>query len=113
MTVLVAHPVKDIDISEAMAYGEICYVGKRYIYSDELIGEALPKDLTDRMLRAVDKFDPENDYLLIAGDHVQIVALSAMLAARWGRFRVLRFDRKAGGYVAIGIEDGLYEEPKS
>lgn len=107
MAVFVVHPisVRDIDISEASYYGEIQYVGKRYVYSDELEGElqTLPRDVLNRMLKAIDGFDPERDYLLIAGDHLQIVAMSALLADRWGSFKVLRYDRKAGGYVSITI----------
>jgi hypothetical protein len=52
----------------------------------------------------VDKFDIEADFLLIAGDHLQLIAMSALLSERWGAFRVLRFDRQAQGYVVVNIE---------
>jgi|HubBroStandDraft_2_1064218.scaffolds.fasta_scaffold245500_2 hypothetical protein len=108
MSVLVAHPIanKDVNISSAEAYGELKIVNGRYIFIDEVEEEQLPPAFASKMLRAVDEFDPEADYLLIAGDHLQLVALSAMLADRWGRFRVLRYDREARGYAPVEIVVG-------
>lgn len=99
MTVLAVHPLSDKDVSAALIYGELQYVNRRYIYPDELDGDRLPAEFKKRMLVAVDRYDPDHDYLLIAGDHLQIVAMSALLAMRWGEFKVLRFDREAKGYL--------------
>jgi hypothetical protein len=106
VSVFIVHPLNDknTDISAALEYGEPVYVNSRYVFPDELEGEELPHALYNKMLRAVDKFDIEADYLLIAGDHLQLVAMSALLAERWGAFRVLRFDRQAEGYVIVNIE---------
>ena len=105
MSVLVAHTLsnKDVDISSAEAYGDLKLVNSRYIFIDEMEDEQLPSAFVTNMLRAVDVFDPDLDYLLIAGDHLQLIALSALLASRWGRFKVLRYDRKAGGYAPVEI----------
>jgi hypothetical protein len=106
MTVLVVHPITDkaLDVSGASIYGDFKYVNRRYVYMDELAGMGLPVDVRNRMLKAVDEFDPEADYLLIAGDHLQLIAISALLADRWGIFRVLRYDRAAKGYAPVQIE---------
>lgn len=103
--VLVVHPIsnKDVNISSAEAYGDLRFVNKGYVFIDEVENEQLPPAFVNNMLRAVDAFDPEEDYLLIAGDHLQLIALSALLADRWGRFKVLRYDREARGYASIEI----------
>lgn len=109
MSVFVVHPLgnKDINMTAALEYGEAVFVNTRYVYPDELEGEDndLPVSVYDKMLRAVDKFDPEADFLLIAGDHLQLLAMALLLGSRWGRFRALRFDRQAQGYVPVCIED--------
>ena len=106
MSVFVVHPINDksVDISAALQFGEPYYVGARYVYPDELEDDCLPVAVLQRILKATDRFDVESDYLLIAGDHLQLVAMSASLAERWGRFRVLRYDRQAKGYIVVNIE---------
>lgn len=103
MTVYSVHPVKD-DTSSALVYGEIVHINTKYVFADELEDDKIPKSAYDRILQIVDGFDPSHDYLLIAGDHLQLIAVSAELAARWGTFKVLRFDRMAGGYVPVTID---------
>lgn len=105
MSVFLVHTLsnKDVNVSSAEAYGEIKLVNGRYIFIDEVENEQLPPTFVKNMLRAVDQFDPDHDYLLIAGDHLQIVAMSALLAERWGRFKVLRYDREARGYAPVEI----------
>lgn len=106
MSVFVVHPLgdKSLDITEALSFGDVQYINTRYIYVDELEdGNIIPQSVTNRMLKAVDKFDCDHDYLLIAGDHLQLMAMSALLSARWGWFRVLRYDRQAKGYVPVVI----------
>lgn len=114
MTVLVVHPISDrsLDISPARSFGEFAYVSKRYIYIDELEADnQIPTDFYFRMMKAVDTFDVEKDYLLIAGDHLQLIQMSALLAERWGMFRVLRYDREAKGYCPIWIQsDRIVDE---
>ena len=107
MSVYVVHPITDksLDISGARVYGELKFVNPRYIYIDELESDgSIPDQFKSRMLKAVDEFEWEFDYLLIAGDHLQLVAMSALLAERWGNFKVLRYDRQAGGYASVAID---------
>jgi hypothetical protein len=105
LSVVVVHPIqnRDVDISSAESYGDLVMINSRYIFIDEVEDEQLPQPFVNNMLRAVDKFDPEEDYLLIAGDHLQLLVMSALLATRWGRFKVLRYDREAKGYAPIEI----------
>ena len=111
MAVYAVHPIKELDISGALAYGEVLYSNRRYVYADELEGTNIPAAFFSKMERVVDNFDPDQDYLLIAGDHLQIVAMAALLAARWGGFKVLRYDREAKGYVLITIDTPDLLEP--
>ena len=103
MTVWAVHRVKELDISQASKYGEVDYINSRYVYADEIDKTLLPEKVRSRLERATDQFDPDHDFMLIAGDHLQLVFLSALLANRWGEFKVLRYDREAGGYFPVTI----------
>lgn len=103
MAVWAVHTIRDVDTSQASVYGELSYINGRYIYSDEIEKGGLPEKFLSNLERAVDQFEPDHDFVLIAGDHLQLIAFSAMLSARWGRFKVLRFDRQAGGYFPVTI----------
>jgi len=97
------HPVKD-DLTPALRFGgPILYACDRYVYSDEIVGEAIPHSVRNSLAAVAQDFDADNDFLLIAGDHLQLLILCAMLTSRHGTFRVLRFDRQAAGYVAVWI----------
>lgn len=106
MAVLAVHPITEKDLSAALIYGEIKYINHRYVFADELDGDDVPQSFVSKMEKSVDDFDPDHDFLLIAGDHLQLLYMSALLADRWGSYRVLRYDRKAGGYIAIRISVG-------
>lgn len=105
MTVFVVHPINDkgVNIQGATAYGPLKFINARYIYIDELSDGDIPVEFRNKMLKAVDGFEPDHDYLLIAGDHLQLIAMSALLYERWGNFMVLRYDRKAEGYAVANI----------
>ena len=103
MTVWTVHRLKDLDVSKAEVYGELEYINNRYIFSDEIKDGRAPEKFHSRMCRAVDMFDPGHDYMLIAGDHLQMVMFASLLTNRWGEFKVLRFDREAGGYFPVTI----------
>lgn len=103
MTVWAVHTIKDLDISSANAYGDIRFINNRYIYADELVDDDIPDEFGDRIEKAAEDYDPKSDYVLIAGDHLQLVALVAAVASRCPRLRVLRYDREAKGYLAVNI----------
>lgn len=106
-TVFAVHRVKE-DVSPAEAYGSVRYVNSRYVYPDETVNNRIPANVQTKLEKAVDEFDPDHDYVLIAGDHLQLIAFAALLANRWGDFKVLRFDREAGGYYPLTITIGNY-----
>lgn len=103
MTVYAAHELPKIDVTGAAVYGDIHYVNHRYIYADELNGDKPPKGFDENIRRAMGGFIPRKDYLLIAGDHLQIVMLVNALSEMQSGFYVLRFDREAKGYIPIMI----------
>lgn len=103
-TVWVVHPVITIDVVPAARYGVIRYVTSGYVYGDQLDPSgAVPPAVEDALNAAADAFDPARDRLLIAGDHLQLVLLAAALGSRYDAFRVLRWDRLAGGYFDVAI----------
>lgn len=106
MTVFAVNKPNDkrFDITPAMQYGDIRYVNFRYIYGDEIDNERLPDEPVQGMRENVERFNPEVDYLLILGDHLQLVQFTAMLATAYGQFRVLRYDREARGYFPVVID---------
>lgn len=125
MTVYVAHEVKD-DIRAAERFGELRYVNKFYVHGDELEQvrldvpgandgvsvkyedvNVIPRGYTMNMERCVVKFQPGRDYLLIAGDHLQLLALTALLINKAGFLDVLRWDRQLRDYIPVRLSSGL------
>lgn len=110
MTVFVVHPIHNdgVNIEDAKRFGEIRYVNDRYVYGDEITLDGDLPPTFDRTLRgsALD-FNHETDFLLIAGDHLQLLAFSAMLGALRESydkgFRVLRWSRDAKAYMPVRI----------
>lgn len=104
MTVYVVHELSaKTDISSAAVYGDIHYINHRYIYADELKNDRPPKGFDDNIRRTAEGFVPRKDYLLIAGDHLQLVMLASALTEMHDGFYVLRYEREAKGYVPVMI----------
>ena len=109
--VFIVHHLRD-DISPASEYGVFNYINSKYVYSNDvkMSGGGLPKKVLENIEMAAEDFDPENDYVLIAGDHLQIIAFTVALSIRYDRFTVLRWDRAIAGYFPVVIflnDDGL------
>lgn len=111
MTVFVLHPVKD-DLTPALLFGRLKFLYTGYLYPDQLDtapaaarfhAYAPPADWRASMLAHAAAFDPERDYLLMAGDHLQLLAFAAMLAAQYPAFVTLRYDRESKGYLPVEI----------
>lgn len=101
--VYAVHPVKD-DVSAAEQFGEIRYINHRYVYPDELSPDGdLPPKVIAEIRNAAQEFDPETDYVLIVGDHVQVASFIHTLAMFQKDVSVLRYDRQANGYVPVKI----------
>lgn len=104
MTVFVVHELSPkTDISSAAVYGDIRFINHRYIFADELDGDKPPKGFYDSILRSAADFLPKKDYLLIAGDHLQLVMMASALTELHAGFTVLRYEREAKGYIPVTI----------
>lgn len=114
MTVFVVHGVRD-DISPARKFGPLLLVNHAYIHGDELEREGddnvVPSWCIARINTAASMFDPVNDFLLIAGDHLQLLAMTAILTVRFGTFMVLRYDRQLNDYIPVRLHSGLVPSP--
>lgn len=99
----VVHPVKD-DLSSAEVWGTIRFITARYVYGDELRDDgAMPLGFRTELEQAARQFNPHHDFLLIVGDHLQLIHIAALLAQRYGNFNVLRWDRQAAGYLKARV----------
>jgi hypothetical protein len=106
MTVYVANSDKKNkhDLTGAMRYGEIRYINHKYIYADEIDDEKIPEAFIRNMVFCAEQFDPDEDYLLILGDHLQFVTFAAILATRYSYFRVLRWTGIEKAYFPVRLE---------
>lgn len=130
MTVYAVHNVDD-NISPALKFGDIVYINRYYIHGDELEGVrhvpragvdatpgaktsagvasisrvdwTIPLGYSANMRRVAAGFNPDSDFLLIAGDHLQLLAMSALLANQHKTFMVLRYDRKIQDYIPVRL----------
>lgn len=107
MTVFVVHPLNNgVNIEDARRFGEIRYINDRYVYGDEITEDGkLPPMFMDALRLANIDFDSDIDYLLIAGDYLQLIAFTALLGS-WCRrgFQVLRWVRDANAYMPVRIQ---------
>lgn len=104
MTVWVVHPTEQ-DLTKALEWGEIRYITDRHIYVDQIgTNGEIPRENQIKMKAAADAFRYGTDYFLLIGDQLQLAAFSAIMAHYWNSFRVLRYDKKAEGYVPVLIQ---------
>lgn len=106
-TVYVVNAIKD-NISKAASWGDIKYVNIDYVFGDQLErgidgSNVMPEQPWQRLVKCAAEFNPARDYLLIAGDHLQLVALAGLLAKRYDSYSVLRWDRQAMGYFPVTL----------
>ena len=102
MTVYAVTPIRD-DTTPALQFGDIRHINLRYVYGDEIENRELPADVQDKLQQAAQAFNPERDFVLIAGDHLQLFYFVAALARRRIRFCALRWDKMAQGYIPVWI----------
>jgi hypothetical protein len=109
--VWVMHPAR-IDLSTAGRFGSFEYVNDHYVYADQIRPDgSLPAEQQKNMEEAAADFNPVTDFLLIAGDHLQIVAFAALLGKRWGTFKVLRYSNSSQSYFEAKITTGAAPPP--
>lgn len=117
MTVWIVHPLRakngDMDMTSAENFGRLEYINRRYVYGDELkeftdprlrtVGNVIPIQFERNLRDAAFRFNPKSDYLLIGGDHLQLLSLVAMLSQRHKSFSVLRYDRNIDDYIPVRL----------
>jgi len=110
VTVFAVHEIK-YDVAPARKFGDIQYVNKFYIHGDELENvdgdNYVPRGWQANLERCVGRFNPDEDYLLIIGDDLQLLALTGMLLQRHAFVRVLRWDRQLREYIPIRLGSGI------
>lgn len=107
MTVYVVNRNRD-DLSDAERYGEIKFINLAYVYPDEMQDNGeLPRPVIAGIQKCADEFNVQRDFLVIVGDHTQLLAMTAALAARYPWFHVLRYDRQERAYFPVVIR-GVY-----
>lgn len=102
MTVFVVNINKD-DIADAKRWGDIRYVNVRYVYSDEIEDERIPQEFLNNMVRCAREFKQDSDFLLIQGDHLQLIQFATLLTQRFGWFRALRWERRELAYLPVRL----------
>jgi hypothetical protein len=102
MTVYAVNMTHD-DTSAAIQYGDIRYINVRYVYGDEIDNKRIPAINTFALSQAADDFEPERDFVLLAGDWLQLAQFMMMLGARYSSVCVLRWDKKAEGYLSVWV----------
>jgi hypothetical protein len=114
VTVFVLHPVKD-DLTPALHFGRLKFLHTGYLFPDQLDNAAdasgsprfftyaPPADWRAKMEAHAAAFDPRCDYLLMVGDHLQLLAFTALLAVRHPWFTALRYSRESNGYLPVRI----------
>src|SRR5690606_9936348 len=103
MTVFVTNAVS-LNLEPARQYGKIRVIGQGFVYVDMLWpDDRIPDDIAWGLQQAAQIFNVPTDYLLLAGDHLQVAHLSALIQHYQGEFRVLRWDRIAQGYAVSWV----------
>ncbi len=102
MTVFAVNLTSD-DTTAAQQWGDIRHINLRYVYADEIENQQMPPAVVEALYAAALEFDPLRDYLLILGDHLQLVKFACELGRIHHKFRVLRWDKKAAGYIPVWV----------
>lgn len=102
MTVYVIQSVKGFDYSGLIPFGQPKFVTYRHCFADE--AEVHVQGLYKAARELSANFNPDEDYLAIAGDPINIVVLTSILLKDHGRARLLKFDRKFDGYYPVDVQ---------
>lgn len=109
MTVWVIHPParRDgaiADIQPAAKWGEIRLIHRltQYVTEDDIVGDGLSDQHMQRLIAASQEFNPMTDYLVMAGDQLQMQQFGLLLAQRYPKgYWVLRWNIKDRDYYAV------------
>lgn len=103
MTVYVPQDDGHKDLGDALRFGELHVMSRKYVYPDEVDQGVLPQEVRTRIELAATLYNPRTDFLLPIGDQAQVLAFTAALARRSKTIRVLRYDRQTNQYLEIVI----------
>jgi hypothetical protein len=113
MTVFVVHPIRQDDISGARKWGELRFINAGYVYGDMLENRVavgaqyqMPEQFVHNLDAAALEFR-DSDCVLIAGDHLQLLYFTGLIARRYAEFGVLRYDKKISDYIPVRLHMGL------
>jgi len=95
------HPCDNTDIGPASNWGNLRFINSGYANPSDVINNGLSQEIMENLIAAAQDFNPAKDFLLIAGDHLQLMQMSFLLAERNKPYTVLRWDRHANGYYPV------------
>ena len=101
--VWVVHPCDNTDIAPAHNWGDLRFINAGYANPNDVINRCLSREIMENLITAARDFNSNKDFLLIAGDHLQLMQMSFLLAERSKAYTVLRWDRHANGYYPVRI----------
>lgn len=112
MTVWVPHDDGTKDFSDAVRFGDISVISRKFLYPDEF-GESdnvspgfnLPVHAKTALWSAAYHYDGFADYVMPYGDLVQVTYFISCLMRLKKNVRVLRYDRHEQAYMAVMIND--------
>lgn len=105
MTVYLPHDDGTKDYSDAVRFGDLHVIRRKFIYPDEFIDGRLPRDVWQTFWDAARQYDGDKDYVLPYGDLVQVTTFTSLILVMFKSLRVLRYDRHEKAYMAVIIHD--------
>jgi hypothetical protein len=100
----VSPPTRGIDISTAFKFGDTTFINGRFVYPDELGADnTLPVQFIKKLRNAAEWYNPDKDYVLLIGDHLQIAALLKYLGEEGKSVTVLRYSAEEKTYYPVRI----------
>jgi len=87
----------DKNVSRAKRYGELEMIYDRDESRPSIWDEAMYDEALERLAEL--DYDPNHDYILIAGTMVPVVTFVARLVAEYGQIKTLCYDMVSGEYA--------------
>lgn len=102
--VYIVQKVASQDYSDLDRFGSIrfvtfgsCFPDTAEIHSDQVISNF------NEMTSDMDKFDPDNDYLALNGDLVNVAILAAVISRRFGKVNLLKYSNRDKSYYPVVV----------
>lgn len=113
--IYIVHPLYDDAAPLLHQWGdgipEFC-INQKFVFADELQSDnSLPPAFVEHMREAASVFNPARDFFVLSGDLMQVTQFTAMLAALYPEFTVLKYDRRENAYIPVLIRSGIVPPP--